>query len=168
MKQTQFYDCGPTALQSVLLYYGIEVRLDELFERLGTTDNGTHPKTMVSALHSYGIKTDAGQMSVDDIRNYITQNTPVILLLQAWAMREHVDWRTNYSDGHYVVAIGFDEERIVFEDPWVYHRTYLPTHELDNRWHDLIRHDNERYEHYGIAAYGLPPAFHPETMIRVG
>lgn len=167
MKQTQYYDCGPTALQSVFLYYGIEMRLDELLAELNTQEEGTHPTKMIAALKAHGLEPTEGHFSIPDLRDYITKDMPVILLLQAWAGRPNVDWATDYADGHYVVAIGYDDERVIFEDPWVYHRTYLPYKELETRWHDLVHRSNEREIHYGIAVGGKQPAFYPETIIKM-
>jgi predicted double-glycine peptidase len=43
---------------------------------------------------------------------------PVIVQIQAWG-DEGTDYTNDFDDGHYVVAIGFDENYLYFEDPWI-------------------------------------------------
>jgi predicted double-glycine peptidase len=76
---------------------------------------------------------------------------PVILILQAWAEKTNVDWENDWIDGHYVVAIGFDEKNIYFEDPSSVLRTYLSFEELKKRWHDADT-NGKKYINYGIVA----------------
>jgi len=45
---------------------------------------------------------------------------PVILLLQAWKDEDDsTPYAVDFDDGHYVVAIGYDQQYIYFEDPWI-------------------------------------------------
>lgn len=79
-------------------------------------------------------------MSVDNLIRYIGSGVPVLVLLQA---RE---------DYHRVVAIWYDDERIIFEDPYTFHRVFLSFSDLEKRryakehWKKVIRH--------GIAVQG--------------
>ena len=43
-RQTYDFDCGAKALQTVMAYYGVDVREDELMETLGTGTQGTETR----------------------------------------------------------------------------------------------------------------------------
>ena len=88
-------------------------------------------------------------MTVSDVIQFIKKQKPVILVLQAWTYMRRVDWKHDWIDGHYVVAIGFDEKNISFEDPSSFVRTFLSFEELDERWHDVDAH-NKKLDHIGI------------------
>ena len=57
-RQTFDYDCGAKALQTVMAYYGVEVREDELMKALGTGREGTPVSAMVAVAqhHSFEVK----------------------------------------------------------------------------------------------------------------
>jgi hypothetical protein len=51
--------------------------------------------------------------------------------IQAWVDNNDgkfpIDWKNLWDDGHYCVAVGYDEERIFFMDPSTLgHYTYIP------------------------------------------
>lgn len=43
----------------------------------------------------------------------------MIVEIQAWSDDEDPKYDTDFDDGHYVVAIGFDSTYFYFEDPWI-------------------------------------------------
>jgi len=67
--------------------------------------------------------------------------------------KKKINWQNNWSDGHYVVAIGFDKNKIYFADPSSIYKTYLTYKELEERWHDQDIND-KKYINYGIAVMG--------------
>jgi len=104
IRQTYNYDCGATALQIILVYYGIEIRKDHIIKATKTSKNGASIKEIVKAANKYGLKTSSKEMNINDIKDYIKENIPVILSLQAWTQKK-TNWEDNRTDGHYVVAI---------------------------------------------------------------
>ena len=165
-RQTFDFDCGATALQVVLGYYGIEARLDNLIELTRTSpDHGLVPEKIVQAARRYGLKVDSRQMAVEDVREYISHEVPVILAVQAWKGQQPRDWSRVWMDGHFVVAMGYTPTKMIFEDPAVLNRVYLTFPELELRWHDLDSRDGTVYRHHGIAIYGRLPVF-DESRIR--
>lgn len=165
LRQTYDYDCGPTALQSVLGYYGMEIRKEHVIEHAKTSDEGTSVEGLLDTAKKYGLTTEAREMTLEDIKNYIDKKIPVLLVLQAWAEREVIDWKTNWEDGHYVVAIGYTDNTVIFEDPASIYLTYLSYPELEQRWHDRVH--GKKYEHFGIAFTGKEPSFDREKMVHL-
>lgn len=167
LRQTYTYDCGACALESILAYYGVEVREEFLMKEARTTKrDGTGVHRMVQTVHHHGLKTTDGEMTLTDLKKYLRNHIPVVILLQAWTEQTAVDWKNDWDDGHYVVAIGFDDERLIFEDPSSFERTYLPYDEFRKRWHD-VDVNGKRYYNYGIAVYGKKPVFCNHTLLHM-
>lgn len=66
-----------------------------------------------------------------------------------------MDWDNTWEDGHYVVAIGYDEKYIYFEDPSILGGIgYIPKSEFLRRWHDYDMDITNKYIHYGMSIEG--------------
>lgn len=167
-RQATVFSCGASAVQSVLYYYGIEKREDELAEFLGTSEEeGTPVEPILKFFRDCGLRVDAGVMTLDEIKGWIDQEVPVILLVQAWSDDESCDYEEALDEGHYVVAIGYEDDRIIFDDPSLLgNRGFMTFDELETRWHDIDK-DDEVLDHYGIAAWGRPPAYDPEKLLHI-
>jgi len=164
--QTYNYDCGAKALQSILAYYGIEAREDKIMKFAKTSKKGTPIRGMVTATEKFGLKTEIKGMTIKDIKEYIKKDIPVILILQAWTGKKEVDWEKDWADGHYVVAIGYTKDKVLFVDPSSFQYTYLKYNELEKRWHDVDT-DGKKYDHYGIAIFGKKPKFKKCKMVHM-
>ena len=87
-RQTFDFDCGAKALQTVLAYYGVDVREEELMEVLGTGEEGTPVSGMIQVAQDHGFKVLANDnWQLVDIKDFVDKGIPVIVLLQAWADR---------------------------------------------------------------------------------
>ena len=144
LRQAYNYDCGASALQSVLVYYGYQEREDKLLKKLKATrtdifDNGVKISEIVKVLKSYNLIVEVKRgLKAEDLPQYVDKEIPVIVLLQAWRdSKSPKSWKTDYVDGHYVVSIGYNNNKIIFEDPSSYWRTFLTFNELDDRWHAI-------------------------------
>jgi predicted double-glycine peptidase len=145
VRQTMDYTCGVAALQSVLLCYGEEYGQLELARILGTD---THKGTSYRAILRFANRKFSNQrkrdfqmrkwcdMKIDDLRQVIDAGKPMIIFMQAWG-NSGVNWKKEWKEGHYVVAIGYDEKNIYFMDPSTLGQyTYVPIEEFLDRWHD--------------------------------
>lgn len=131
----------------------------------GTAERGTFAANLKETAEHHGLKVDFKKMTVQQVKDYIDKKIPVILLLQAWTGKKNVNWKENWDDGHYAVAIGYDKNKIYFEDPASIFRTYLTYRELQEHWHDAD--ENRKYENYGMAIYGKEKSYHPEKSIHM-
>lgn len=165
LRQRYNYDCGAKAAQAVLAYYGIDVHENLIMKAARTKKSGTPMSGVERALLKYGIRCRIAKLTVQQIKKYIDKGYPVILLLQAWTKKKRVNWEKNWNDGHYAVAIGYDDNKIYFEDPYSVARTYLTYDELDERWHDII--GGRKYLNYGIVAYGKSHGFILQRFIHM-
>ena len=137
-RQVFNFDCGANALVSVLVFAGIEEREDRVALLAGTTKSGTGTIGVLRVLDYYGLPHNAGRMNINDLRGGIDRGFPTLLTLQAYRESSR-PYRKLWDDGHWVVAIGYDDRRILFEDPSAFHRTWLADVELSERWHDVDR-----------------------------
>ena len=167
LRQVSNYSCGSNAMQSILGYYGTDIREDELIEKLHTNkEEGTEVKDMTRVAKEFGLKTKPIK-TVEDLQAAIKDGMPVLLTIQAWEDEENTDWENTWDAGHYVVAIGYNDKEIIFEDPSSENRTYLTFDELDKRWHDLDA-DGSKLEHWGLAVYGKEPKYNSEELVHMG
>jgi predicted double-glycine peptidase len=160
-RQTYDYDCGAKALQTVMAYYGVFVREDKLIQALGSGKDGTRVQRMAEIAQENGFQvTIRENMSTDELRDYLRRGVPVIVLLQAWAERVLTlkEWKEDYDDGHYAIAIGYLRKVFLFEDPSSFRRTWLREREFLARWHDVDTDSEHKYEHFGMILSGREPS----------
>jgi predicted double-glycine peptidase len=167
-RQTFDFDCGATALQIVMEYYGVDVREDQLIRELKTDENGTSFELMISFAERNGFKVHAATgVSLEQLKHFVDDGHPVIIIVQAWAERYMTleDWKADYDDGHYAIVIGHNGGIIIFEDPASMHRTWLTEEEFLARWHDLDPRTNLKLENFAMVLLGKEPARRgPEHM----
>lgn len=152
-RQNTDYTCGITALQAILGYYQIDKRLDVLAAEIKPdAEYGTNYINMANYAASLGLKASVRTgMTIEELKKHIDQKEPVLLAIQAWA-----DAKSSYNsyqneDGHYVVAVGYDENNFYFMDPSTLgHYTYIPTAEFITRWHDYDSYGNKTLLRFGL------------------
>jgi uncharacterized protein len=154
------YSCGASSLQAVCKHFGVGPDDEwEYVDALGMDRRvGSHPDQIQRAAARYGLRfKEYLPMSIAQLRAELGKRHPVLLMIQAYGLRERqlpiLDYRNDWKDGHWVVAIGFDSRAIFFEDPSLQAvRGYLRDEELDQRWHDTARH-GKHMDHYGLALW---------------
>jgi predicted double-glycine peptidase len=114
------WTCGGASLMATLLYFGVfdgpESRLDE--EMGATPDNGTRVVNIVAEARRFGLTADARTgLALADLERELSHGVVVIVALQAWPTSPVADWRTHWEDGHYVVVVGLDSDRVYVMDP---------------------------------------------------
>ncbi|MBI3925261.1 MAG: C39 family peptidase [Armatimonadetes bacterium] len=164
VRQSTPYSCGAAALQAVLAYWGVELREDQLMERLGTDPEvGTPPDAILRVARELGLQADLREgLALEDLAAALEQGVPVIVAMQAWRDGPGSPWAEEWDDGHYVVVIGLDAEKVVVEDPSLLgSRGFLPRAEFVERWHD-VDGQGRRYVRCGIFLRGTRPCPPPE------
>jgi len=170
-RQTSEYTCGVAVMQSLLYYldddddYSEETLAKEL---KADPAEGTSYRAMADFAVSKGYRVEVRTgMSLDELRHYIDEGKPVVVLIQAWA-ESPVDYSRDWEDGHYAVAIGYDRENIYFMDPsTLANYAYLPNREFLDRWHDKDK--GERLDHFGliISRPGSGKSYDPDRVHRI-
>jgi predicted double-glycine peptidase len=162
LRQIFNFDCGVTALQQVLIYYGIEKREDELIKMLDTKktsieEHGTKMTKMVEVAKYFGLDAEIlKNLTINKIKKFIDEKIPVIILMQAWRdySADNLNWEKDYNDGHYVIAIGYNDTCLFFEDPASIVRTYLTFEEFEKRWHDMDDNNKTKINHAAVVIRG--------------
>lgn len=168
LRQTYEYDCGAKALHSVLIYYNIDVSEAEVIKVTKTNSKGTSADGIIKAAKHFGLKPSEEILDIKKLKKYIKKRIPVIVLVQAWPKRKITNWRNHWSDGHYIVAIGYDRKKIYFADPYSILLTYLTFNELKERWHDIDSSVNKKYYNLGIPVLGNGKEYrNPKQIIHL-
>jgi ABC-type bacteriocin/lantibiotic exporter with double-glycine peptidase domain len=163
LRQVFCFDGGACSLASVLAYYGVAVREDEIMQLARTSKGGgTTPAGIVHVLRYFGLEPIAGCLSVDALHTALDRCEPVILALQVYRSDTSRSYNACWNDGHYVVAIGYDAQRVYVEDPSSYKRTWLTFEELSDRWHDTGVH-GRRLINWGCIVRGRPDYRHGDA-----
>lgn len=154
--QTHNYDCGAAALRAVAHYYGAGPDDEGDFIKICNTSkkHGTDPTDIEAAAKKIGLRVRRIEgMSVDRLKGFLDDGKPVICAIQAYGEDEE-DY-DELKSGHYVVAIGYDEKYIFFEDPSVKSkpsRGHIPVDEFVERWVDVDR-KKRVYDQLGIVVW---------------
>ena len=168
VRQTFDFDCGVKALQTVMEYYGVEMREDELLEELKTDEYGTNYTNMIALAKKKGFNVFASDgVSLEELKRFIDEDHPVIVLVQAWADKYMTleEWKLDFDNGHYVVVIGYENHIIIFEDPASPRRTWMTEEEFLARWHDRDPKTYKKSQNFAMVLMGKEPVTRaPEHM----
>lgn len=171
VRQSTDYTCGVACVQSILRYagYDFDIREDKLAAALKSDSReGTGYHNIVEYLNSVrycaapegsdnfsdGVQVFQAEarenISLDQLASCIDAGRPVICALQAWGNAgDSGDYSDIWDEGHYVIALGYDDENFFFMDPSTLGAyTYIPKKELTARWHD--EDSRTRLIHFGI------------------
>jgi len=143
------YSCGAASLMAVALYYGVGYDTEEEYIhhcRSGIR-KGTHSKDIVRVAESIGLSAVYKEhMTIDELIMNLAKNNPVLCAIQAWGTLE--DYK-KLKDGHWVVAIGFDEDKIYFEDPSLQDaKGFIFKKDFDFRWADIEPYSGGGVKHH--------------------
>jgi predicted double-glycine peptidase len=138
VRQPDSYSCGVACVQSVLAYYGKELSYVEIKKGVNTSpETGVDHRNIIKFLKEKGLEVELHKgMLLSDLQSFIDQEIPVIVVIQAWADPPK-DYEKDWDSGHYVVAIGYDDNNVYFMDPSILgNYAYIPIDEFVKRWHD--------------------------------
>lgn len=162
-RQGTNYTCGAACVLSILRYtsYEFDIREDYMIEALhATEEDGVNWINIMNYLnavrlndmdHQYFEVTKKEHMTVDDLLKEIKKGHPVLCDIQAWNCDENeeysmdLDYSQEWECGHWVIAIGYLRDNIIFMDPsTAANYTYIPKDKLVARWHDYDIIDGQR------------------------
>lgn len=161
IRQAYNFDCGVSSLQSVLCYYGFDIREDELLKQVkdksnnNILSNGADINAIANVAKQYGLQSYIKYgLTYKHLIKLIDKDIPVIILLQAYGDKSK--YKTGYDSGHFLVCIGYYRNSIIFEDPSSFNRTYLNFKELSDRWHGLSDNNKPIDKSISIIITGTP------------
>jgi predicted double-glycine peptidase len=157
------YSCGASSLQAVCKFYGIGPQDEWQYVDALHMDPrvGSHPFQIKRLARRLGLTIkEYSPMTLGQLRRELDRRHPVMLMIQAWGEEERngrTRWRKTYDgvweDGHWVIAIGYDEDGVIFEDPSLQAvRGFLDYDELIRRWRDTGPHGRHIIQ-YGLAVW---------------
>jgi hypothetical protein len=91
----------------------------------------------------------------------------VLLPLQAWPTSP-VDYREDWDDGHWAVAVGYDSENLYFMDPSTLgNYTFIPVREFLERWHDADMDGETELRHFMLILSKEKAVYDPEAILKM-
>jgi predicted double-glycine peptidase len=148
VQQSTDYTCGAAALQAVCCYFGVGPSDPDDYVRLlkTTAKSGTKPEEITKWATDFGLCAERVEnMSDEELKRHLDAGEPVICSMQAYGPdRKRIEEYTAKTsghyldkDGHYIVAIGYDDQNFYFEDPSLAgRRGFIPIEEFGRRWHE--------------------------------
>jgi predicted double-glycine peptidase len=148
VQQLEDYTCGAAAFQAVCCYFGVGPSdPDDYIAALGTNaKDGTKPEDIVKWARNLGLTAEyVVNMTDAELKRHLDAGHPVICSMQAYGQTaRRIEQYTakkggHYLDlnGHYIVAIGYDDRNFYFEDPSLAgRRGFIPIADFGHRWHD--------------------------------
>jgi predicted double-glycine peptidase len=138
--QTTGNSCGGACLRTIMRYYNIDIPEHKVNELADISDEGIDPEMIASTAAKFGLKPKIFKdWSIKGLKSILDKRMPVIVAIVAWG-DEKKDY-TKDTDGHYIVASGYDKCRIYFEDPSIKDddssKGFLSWREFYYRWHDV-------------------------------
>lgn len=135
VRQGTGYTCGPSALEAASKGMGGAKETEQqIAQEAGTTEEGgTTPEQLVAEAGRLGLRATIEEpMELNHLKEHLDHDRPVIVAIQAWP------WKPGaLTEGHYVVAIGYDTDNLYFEDPSIEGAVgYIPYDEFAARWVD--------------------------------
>lgn len=162
------YSCGVACVQSILAGYGLIYRQDALSELLKQKPVfGTDYRNIISYMEMLGFQVSFHiDMDIELVREYIDEGITPILVIQAWK-EDAIDYPCDWRDSHYVIACGYDENRLLFMDPWTLgNYTFITEHDLINRWHFVDLSGSHYYNSGLILKHDTLPYIYDPDIIR--
>lgn len=142
-RQITEYSCGPSALQSVLSYWGKDVDETELMKVLHTTaEEGTYPDDIARGARSLGFEAEVKvNLTLDEVERFTADGTPMIALAQVWmsARNAAASVQDEWDNGHYIVVLAVDKDYVYFQDPYVrMSKAFAPRKAFEEHWHQVM------------------------------
>jgi uncharacterized protein len=174
--QNTDFSCGNSCMQAVLAYYGYEYTERKLIKLLKTSSKwGTKSELMVKFFEQKRFedkkngktifrrfKVKHGSFTQEDLKKFIRDEVPVIILIQAWG-EEGMDYTNEYEYGHYVVVSGYNDKGFIIEDPGIFGRGFISFSQMKKRWH---ADDEKKMENWGMAVFG-PQKYDYTKLYRI-
>lgn len=166
-RQATDYTCGAAAVQSIIGFYGDNVRESALATQLKTNSKvGTAYRNIEAYAKRHGYAcTVYKNCTLAGLEKMVDAGTPVLCLIQAWPERK-VDYSKDWEDGHYVVAVGYDANNVYFMDPCTLGKyTFIPRGEFLRRWHDTDGNDKLTHFALTLTKPGSKGAHNPDEIV---
>lgn len=137
IEQPDDITCGPTSAAMLLRHYGKEVDVPQVagvchtrwFTWGGENVGMTAPEFVAASLRHFGVPSRLKRVRFDGLKYFVSEGRyPVVLL------------RSGNTTWHYVVAIGYDKEKVTVADPSFGGRRQIPSQDFERAWsfsHDM-------------------------------
>jgi predicted double-glycine peptidase len=158
VSQNTGYTCGVAALNAMLWCYGKQNMPEKVLAQIlnVSRESGADYFMILKYMESIGLHPKySSRMTINMLQDCIDLCRPVLCVIQAWEDFK-CDYKDKWDSGHYVLAIGYDSDKIYFMDPSLSKNYgYMVKEEFLARWHDITA-DGVKLIHFGIVIMDEP------------
>jgi hypothetical protein len=125
------YDCGATAVLTVLQYYGFNndrINQQSVHEAIGTDQDGTSNDGIEEGLRKLGMSFQKVS-TPQEIDQHVNDGHPVLVCLAQWIEQGKPVW-------HYAVVTAREEDRYIISDPWSVNMVWVSLDIFEKIWID--------------------------------
>lgn len=126
------HTCGPASIKAVMAYYGVAASEEALAKLVHCSRAiGTDFPPMQEGLKTLGWESRLRKnATLGDLIESLKNKIPPLVVIQGWGNAE------GWANGHYVVVVGIDDERVVVMDP-LFKEDFQtwPISDFLTRWH---------------------------------
>ncbi len=121
VQQKNNYECGLSAVMTILKTLGVMLKKDDLRKKLGTTSRrGTSPENIKAFLDEMELNyIEKHKASLKDVEEMLRGSKMCLVAYQAWGSERYYK---KLQSGHYSVIFGSEADYLWLADPFV-HRT---------------------------------------------
>lgn len=120
VSQENCYECGLSAVMTILKTMGMKVRKDNLKKKLGTSSRkGTPPENIKALFTEIELEyQEKHKASLRDVEKMLKASKMCLVAYQAWGEEKYYK---RLQSGHYSVIFGAEGEYFWLADPYVRH-----------------------------------------------
>lgn len=105
----------------VLAFFGIARTEAEVMKECDTTELGTATVKISTAAYKFNLKSSSiKNANIDELKQELNKGRPVIVLIDPSYLYGGIS-----GFGHFIVIVGFSEDKIIYHDPDVPEGNYL-------------------------------------------
>ena len=138
------FDCGVAVAWSMVKYSKINISYKSALKASKVSPvDGLKPPNLIKFLKSFGLSAVCeNNKNIRFLKKQINADKPVIVLIQ-YRKGYKKSWLNTWTQGHYVVIIGYDKNRIIISDPSMGGSVKMLTHkEFYECWHDYLENND--------------------------
>lgn len=122
-RQSEHFSCGATVIQMIAAYYGKNIRESDLIDQLEIKNSGIKLSRIGEVAQNIGLKSHKDKLSYQEILKTLEDEIPIVVAIQ----------KPNADQYHFMIAVGYYDNGIIFRDPARFTYGYLPQQEFEKR-----------------------------------
>lgn len=123
-RQSEPYSCGATALQMIMAYYGMNVREQDIIDKMDIKEgSGVKMSNIKKIANEYKFETKQDELTMPDILKNLDKKIPTITAIK----------KKENDEFHFVIIVGKYNNGLILRDPAKFTYGFISFKELNKR-----------------------------------